>query len=200
MHAVNNPSKLCQPQLYQFYHTHALNKRAPPLIMPTMNISKVYSAIPQGYTGRLVTVEGDLVRGLPYFNIVGLASKIIDESRDRIRSALRNSSFRFPREKVVINLAPAELRKDGTHLDLPISLAILSLSQQLLPSDLHHRMFVGELSLNGDIRPVKGILNIIEVAKTHHFKQLIIPAGNLAQASLLAHDIDLIPVNNLREL
>ena len=165
-----------------------------------MKISKVYSAIPHGYTGRFVTVEGDHSRGLPCFNIVGLASKIIDESRDRIRSALRNSLFDFPREKVIINLAPAELRKDGTHLDLPIALAILGLSQQLLPADLHQRMFVGELSLNGDIKPVKGILNIVEIAKSHHVKQLIIPSGNLPQASLLARNIDLIPANNLREL
>ncbi len=165
-----------------------------------MKVAKVLSAIPHGYTGRRVTVEGDLVQGLPCFNVVGMASKIIDESRDRIRSALRNSYFSFPRHKVVINLAPAELKKDGTHLDLPIALAILCLSQQLLPSDLHHRMFVGELSLNGDIRPVKGILNIIETAKQCHVKQLIIPAANMPQAALLARDIDIIPAQNLREL
>lgn len=165
-----------------------------------MKVTKVYSAIPYGYNGCLVTVEGDTVQGLPYFNIVGMASKIIDESRDRIRSALRNSYFDFPKHKVIINLAPAELRKDGTHLDLPIALAILSLSQQLLPADLHNRMFVGELSLNGDLRPIKGILNIIETAKAHHFKQLIIPYGNLQQAALLAHDIEIIPAHNLREL
>ncbi|MCR5572769.1 MAG: hypothetical protein K6F57_03265 [Candidatus Saccharibacteria bacterium] len=165
-----------------------------------MKISKVYSAIPQGYTGRLVTVEGDSNRGLPCFNIVGMASKIIDESRDRIRSAIHNSLFDFPKHKVIINLAPAELRKDGTHLDLPIALAVLELSQQLLAKDLQNRMFVGELSLNGDIRPVKGILNIVETAKKHRIKQLFIPAANAPQASLLANDISIIPVQNLREL
>ncbi len=165
-----------------------------------MRISKVYSAIPQGYAGRLVTVEGDSNHGLPCFNIVGMASKIIDESRDRIRSAIHNSLFDFPKHKVVINLAPAELRKDGTHLDLPIALAILELSQQLLAKDLQNRMFVGELSLNGDIRPVKGILNIVEVAKKHHIKQLFIPAANISQAALLATNIDIVPVQNLREL
>ena len=168
--------------------------------MPPMKISKVYSAIPYGFSGRLVTVEGDAVSGLPCFNIVGMASKIIDESRDRIRSALRNSLFDFPKHKIIINLAPAELRKDGTHLDLPIALAILGLSQQLLPKDLQNRMFVGELSLNGDLRPIKGILNIVETARKHRIKQLFIPSANLSQATLLAHDIDIIPVQNLREL
>ena len=165
-----------------------------------MNIAKVYSAIPYGYAGRLVTIEGDSNQGLPCFNIVGMASKSIDESRDRIRSAIHNSLFSFPRRKVVINLAPAELRKDGTHLDLPIALAILELSQQLLAKDLQNRMFVGELSLNGDLRPVKGILNIIETAKKHHIKQLFIPTANMPQAALLANGINLTPVQNLREL
>ena len=165
-----------------------------------MKISKVYSAIPYGYNGRLVTVEGDSTQGLPCFNIVGMASKTIDESRDRIRSAIRNSLFDFPKHKVIINLAPAELRKDGTHLDLPIALAILSLSQQLLPIDLANRMFVGELSLSGDIKPIKGILNIVETAKIHRIKQLFIPAANARQAILIARGIELIPVHNLREL
>ena len=165
-----------------------------------MKISKVYSAIPYGYNGRLVTVEGDITQGLPCFNIVGMASKIIGESRDRIRSAIRNSFFNFPKHKVIINLAPAELRKDGTHLDLPIALAILSLSQQLLPTDLVNRMFIGELSLNGDIKPIKGILNIIETAKMHRIKQLFIPAANARQAALIAHNIEIVPVYNLREL
>ena len=165
-----------------------------------MKISKVYSAIPYGYNGRLVTVEGDITQGLPCFNIVGMASKIIGESRDRIRSAIRNSFFNFPKHKVIINLAPAELRKDGTHLDLPIALAILSLSQQLLPIDLVNRMFIGELSLNGDIKPIKGILNIIETAKMHRIKQLFIPAANARQAALIAHNIEIVPVYNLREL
>ena len=201
MYTVNNPSKLCQPQLVKILSHSRFKIKSLPLYTARMNVSKVSSAIPYGYTGRFITVEGDIVQGLPCFNIVGMASKIIAESRDRIRSALRNSYFDFPKHKVIINLAPAELRKDGTHLDLPIALAILGLSRQILPRDLQNRMFVGELSLNGDLRPVKGILNIVETAKSHQIKQLVIPAGNMAQAALLADDnIEIIPAHNLREL
>ena len=90
-------------------------------------IAKVYSAIPQGYDGHLVEVEGDVSRSLPAFNIVGMANKTVSEARERVRAALVNSGFRFPDKRVTINLAPAELAKDGTHLDLPIALAILLL-------------------------------------------------------------------------
>ena len=93
------------------------------------NPIRVYSAIPYGFEGRLISVEGDANHGLPAFNIVGMASQSITESRDRIRSAIRNSNFTFPRDKLTINLAPAELRKTGTSLDLPIALAILVLSK-----------------------------------------------------------------------
>lgn len=165
-----------------------------------MATTKVYSAIPYGFSSQLITIEGDLTKGLPAFNIVGLPGRAIDESRDRIRSAIRNSLFDFPRHKLIINLAPAEFHKDGTHLDLPIALAVLGLSQQLLPRDLAGYMFVGELSLNGDLRPVKGIINIIECAKKHHFNRLFIPSANANQAALLANDIDIIPIQNLREL
>ncbi len=164
------------------------------------NPIRVYSAIPYGFEGRLISVEGDASRGLPAFNIVGMASQSITESRDRIRSAIRNSNFTFPRDKITINLAPAELRKSGTSLDLPIALAILALSQQLLPQDLYLRMFIGELSLNGDLRPVRGILNLIEAAINHGFNEIYIPTANAPQASLLADKICIYPIQNLREL
>ena len=165
-----------------------------------MTTAKVYSAIPYGFTSRLITVEGDLTNGLPAFNIIGLPSRAIDESRDRIRSAIRNSLFDFPRHKIIVNLAPAEIRKDGSLLDLPIALAVLALARQLLPQDLDDSMFVGELSLSGELRPIKGIINIIECATKHHFRRLFLPAENAAQASLFTHDIELVPVQNLREL
>ena len=116
-------------------------------------IAKIYSAIPQGYSGSLITVEGDTNQGLPCFSIVGMANKTITESRERVRSALVNSDFRFPTKKVTINLAPAELTKDGSHLDLPIAVALLVLSEQLLPTDISGFVFVGELALDGEIKP-----------------------------------------------
>ena len=165
-----------------------------------MSTIKVYSSIPLGLNGHLITVEGDTNRGLPAFNIVGMPSQAISESRERIRSAIHNSFFTFPRDKITINLAPAELKKTGTGLDLPIAIAILSLSSQLLPRDLNKRLFIGELSLNGSLRPVRGILSLIEAAIKHHFKEVYIPHANAAQASLLSDQIPIYPIKNLREL
>lgn len=165
-------------------------------------INRVYTAIPDGIDCKLITVESDTNRGLPCFNIVGMAGKSIAESRERIRSAINNSGFSFPgSKKIIVNLAPAELSKSGASLDLPIALSVLAISQQILQQDLLHRMFVGELSLNGEIRAVTGILNIIECAKATNTKQLYIPAENSTQASLLADDsLQIFPVKNLREL
>jgi magnesium chelatase family protein len=161
--------------------------------------SHINTAIPTGYTGQLITVEADSARGLPSFSIVGMASRTIDEARARVRSAIRNSDFRFPDTRVTINLAPAELQKDGPYLDLPIALSILTLSQQLLPSDTAHKLFVGELSLTGELRPVRGIINIIETARRHHFREIFIPAANLAQAQLVP-DAPVTGVHNLKQL
>lgn len=162
-------------------------------------IAKVYSAIPQGYNGSIVEVEGDANRGLPAFNIVGMANKTISEARERVRSALVNSGFEFPARKVTISLAPAELAKDGAHLDLPIALAILVLSQQLLPADVVDRLFVGELSLDGLTKPVRGIINIVEEAKHAGYREIYLPTANLAQAKLVK-GIKIIGVKSLLEL
>jgi magnesium chelatase family protein len=162
-------------------------------------IVKVLSALPVGYAGQIIEVEGDLSQGLPSLNIVGMAAKTITESKERVRSAIRSSDFSFPNKKLIINLAPADLHKNGAYLDLPIALNILALSNQLLESDFKDRLFVGELSLNGDLRPVRGIINIIETAKKHHLKTVFIPAENLPQASLIK-DIEIIGVDSLKHL
>lgn len=162
-------------------------------------IAKVFSAIPYGYDGRIVEVEGDISKSLPAFNIVGMANKTISEARERVRSAITNSGFSFPDKKVTINLAPAELSKDGAHLDLPIALATLIMSKQLLQSDLDQRLFVGELSLDGFMKPVRGIINILEAARSHGFKEVYIPRNNLAQASLIT-GINIIGISSLQEL
>lgn len=161
--------------------------------------SKVLSAIPFGYTGKLIEIEGDSNRGLPSFQIVGMANRTIDESKERIRSAITNSSFSFPSDKVIINLAPAELQKTGAYLDLPIALAILTLSKQLLPTDTLNKLFVGELSLTGELRPVRGIINIVEIAQKENIKEVYLPIENLPQASLIPN-IKLIGVSNLKQL
>ncbi|MBQ6320986.1 YifB family Mg chelatase-like AAA ATPase [Candidatus Saccharibacteria bacterium] len=162
-------------------------------------IAKTLSAIPYGYEGRLVEVEGDMNKGLPAFNIVGMANKTISEARERVRSALINSDFSFPDKKVTINLAPADLLKDGSYLDLPIALTVMVLSNQLRPEDVQNRLFAGELSLNGNVRPVHGIINIVEAARSAGVSEVFVPLENLSQAALLS-GITLIGVNNLREL
>ena len=162
-------------------------------------ISKVSSAIPYGYEGRLVEVEGDMNRGLPAFNIVGMANKTINEAKERVKSALTNSGFTFPDKRVTINLAPADLLKDGSFLDLPIALSILILSNQLLEDEVKNRLFVGELSLNGELREIKGIINILEAAKSANISEVYLPYKNFEQASLIS-GIKIIGVKNLRDL
>ncbi len=163
-------------------------------------IAKIYSAIPYGFKGKKVEVEGDANKGLPAFNIVGMANKTINEAKERVRSAIVNSGFTFPDRKVTINLAPAELPKDGAYLDLPIALSILFLARQILKEDVSGKMFVGELSLNGEIRPVKGIINIIETAILEGYTDIYIPMENIPQASLLASRISIYGVKTLQEL
>ena len=162
-------------------------------------ISKIHSATPYGFEGKLVEVEGDMNKGLPAFNIVGMANKTINEARERVRSAIINSGFSFPSRKVTINLAPAEFPKDGTYLDLPIALSVLVLSGQLLKSDTYGRIFVGELSLNGEVKPVRGIINILEVAKRAGYSEIFVPVKNLPQAALVS-DLTVYGVETLQEL
>jgi len=162
-------------------------------------IAKIYSAIPHGFNGEIVEVEGDMNRGLPAFNIVGMANKTINEAKDRVRSAIVNSGFSFPDKKVTINLAPADLAKDGSHLDLPIALSVLLVSGQLVELDVKDRLFVGELSLDGEIRPVRGIINIIETAKEAGMKEVFVPVKNLPQAALIT-GVKIYGVKDIREL
>ena len=162
-------------------------------------ISKIHSIVPYGFEGKLVEVEGDQNRGLPAFNIVGMANKTINEAKERVRSAIVNSGFSFPDKKVTINLAPAELLKDGAYLDLPIALAILTLSGQLIKADTLGKAFVGELSLNGEIKPLKGIINIVETAKTAGYSEIYVPINNLSQASLVS-GITIYGADTLQEL
>lgn len=161
-------------------------------------VSKIISAIPIGYTGQIVEVEADQNRGLPGLQIVGMGNKSIDESKERVRSAINNSGLAFPKQKLIINLAPAELPKDGTHLDLPIALSILAVSKQLSPEETSNSLFVGELALDGELRPVRGIINIIEAAKEHNIKKVYVPTANYGQARLIS-GIQIWPVRSLRQ-
>lgn len=162
-------------------------------------VSKVASATPYGFNGQLIEVEGDISQGLPGLQIVGLGNKAIDESRDRVRSAIKNSLLDFPKGKIIINLAPAELPKDGVQFDLPVALAILCLGKQLPQASLENALFAGELALDGSLRPIRSAIAIAETAHQHGISTVYVPAENANQA-LLISGITVIPVPNLTAL
>ncbi len=134
--------------------------------------SKVYSAAYVGFDGQLIEVECDTSNGLPSVIIVGLANKAVDEAKERIRSSLKNNDLAMPRKRITLNLAPADVPKDGSSYDLPMAVAILAASEQIKSTLLSSSMFVGELSLNGELRPVRGVISHVEVAKKNDFKRI----------------------------
>lgn len=145
-----------------------------------------------------VIVEVDISSGLPSFTIVGLPDTSIQEAKERVRAAIKNSGFEFPIRKITINLAPGELKKEGTLFDLPIAIGILAASGELNQEKLNEHYFVGELSLEGDLRKIKGGLSLSLYLKNKDLS-LIIPEKNLYESSL-SKETKLIPFNNLREI
>lgn len=162
-------------------------------------VAKVYSAALTGYDGALIEVETDMKAGLPGVQIVGMGNKAIDEARQRVRSAITNSLLDFPARKLTVNLAPAELPKDGTHLDVPIALSILIASGQLKQHETDDALFAGELALDGSIRPIRGAVVIAEIAKNAGSRRLFIPHDNATQARLVT-GIDIIGISTFKEL
>ena len=147
--------------------------------------ARVLGETPVGLNGAGVIVEVDIERGLPAFEIVGLPDMAIRESRERVRTALKNSGFPFPQNRITVNLAPANLRKDGSGLDLPIAIGIL-VSLGVLPQDkVRDKVFVGELSLEGAIREVNGVLPMVLDARRQHMPEVFIPQGNGEEGRLV---------------
>lgn len=147
----------------------------------------VQSGVVAGIAGFLIDVEVDVRPGLPGFEIVGLPSKTVRESRERVRSALRNSGFKFPAQKVIVNLAPAHYPKDGALFDLPIALGILAHQRVIHPKVFENAIFAGELSLSGNIKRISGVLSLAKLASEHGF-QIILPKANQGEASLIQGD------------
>ncbi|HEX5430002.1 MAG TPA: YifB family Mg chelatase-like AAA ATPase [Patescibacteria group bacterium] len=160
--------------------------------------NKVYSASVLGLSASLVEVEVGILSGLPATIVVGLPDAAVQESRERVKFAIKNSNCIYPYSRVAINLAPADLHKNGTHYDLPIALAILISSNQLSfdPSD---KLFVGELALDGAIRPVSGVLPMVLMARDLGMKTVFVPKDNSREASLVS-GIEIIPVESLLQL
>lgn len=166
------------------------------------NLAKVFSAELEGIHAELVEVEVDIHVGLHAFNIVGLADKALSEAKERVNSALKNSDIKPPNKenrKITVNLAPADIKKTGSHYDLAIAVGYLLASEQIKKFDTKGKMFVGELSLEGTLRPINGALNIAELAKQYGFTSLFVPAENAEEASVLT-GIEIIPIHTLTEL
>ena len=175
-----------------------------PLCHPSANNSRtmvahVLTVAPVGYEGAIVEVESDNKRGLPSIQIVGMGTKSVDEAKERVRSAIGNSLLEFPAKKITINLAPAELIKDGAHFDLPIALAILACSGQLRQEEVDDAIFAGELALDGSLRPIKGVINIAQAAKKAKITKLYVPSHNVQQACLI-DGLTVIGIKTLKEL
>ncbi|MEK7077917.1 MAG: YifB family Mg chelatase-like AAA ATPase [Patescibacteria group bacterium] len=163
--------------------------------------SKIYSAALVGLDAQPIEVEVDLGRGLHVFNIVGLPDKAIEEAKDRVSSAIKNSKLVPPNQsnrRVIVNLAPADLKKEGPKYDLPIALAYLMASRQI-SFDPEGKLFIGELALDGSIRPIFGVMPITIMAKVYGLKEIYVPKDN-AQEAALVEGIDIFPAENLKEI
>jgi len=166
-----------------------------------MQFTKLYAAQPYQLSASLVTVEVDISRGLHSFAIVGMASKAVDEAKDRVSAAIKNTGYQAPKaknERLVVSLAPAELKKDGAYYDLAIALGYLLSSGEIHFSS-EEKLFVGELSLNGELKPVRGILPIVQHAKEQGIREVYLPLANAKEAALV-EGIRIYPAKSLKEI
>ena len=160
---------------------------------------RLQSSTFNGIDGVIVAVEIDIARGLPAFNIVGLANASVRESRERVHSAIINSGFEFPLGKITVNLAPADIPKEGALLDLPIAIGILLATEQIESDSLHKWILVGELSLDGDINSVKGALAVVIEGMNNGIKKFIVPMDNADECSSL-NSAEVFPFEKLKHV
>ncbi len=161
---------------------------------------KNYTCALEGILGYTVDVEADISKGVPNFTIVGLPDVSVRESRERIRAAIINSGFKFPGKKIVINLSPSDIKKEGSHFDLSIALCILSSEYKFLESKYSNSVFLGELSLNGQITYIKGVIPfILNAKKDSMIKRVFIPQENVKEVEMI-EGIDIYPINTVTEI
>ena len=161
-------------------------------------VSKTYSMGLYGMEAFLVEVEAFLSQGLPAFELVGLPDAAVKESRDRVRAALKNCGFDFPVSRITMNLAPADKRKEGPIYDLPLLISLLKASRQLdCPTD--DAIFLGELSLSGELRPIRGVLPMADKAREAGFKRLYVPAENAGEGAVI-RELQVYPVRDVPQL
>lgn len=162
-------------------------------------LSHIYSCGLSGIDGFSVCVETDISNGLPAFDIVGLPDAAVKEAKERIRSAIKNTGFRFPTKHIVINLAPASKRKEGSGYDLPMALSIICATEQIYAPDLSKCAFFGELSLDGTVQPINGILPMVISAYKSGFTDMFVPTENADEAAVI-EGVNIYPVSSLKAL
>jgi magnesium chelatase family protein len=162
-------------------------------------LSRVYSCAVIGLEGVIVEVEVDTGQGLPGMTIVGLPDAAVQESRERVQAAIKNTGLDYPRKRIVVNLAPATVRKEGPAYDLPIALGVMMMHRLLPPGAAENAIVVGELSLDGAVRHARGVLPMAAVAREQGFKRIFVPKEDAAEAALIP-GLEVIPVDSLRGL
>lgn len=164
-----------------------------------MSLAKVFSLGINGIDGYVVTVETDLANGLPAFDIVGLPDASVKESKERVRAAIKNSNYTVPVKRITVNLAPADRKKEGAAYDLPITVAILAAAEQLPSASTEGCAFLGELSLDGELRGINGILPMVIAARDNGIKTVFLPLENANEAAVV-NDIQIIGANNISQI
>jgi magnesium chelatase family protein len=166
-----------------------------------MQFARVFSAQPNLLDATIISVETDLSRGLYAFSLVGLPDKAVEEARDRISAAIKNTGFKSPKaknHKVVVSLAPADIKKEGPAFDVPIALSYL-LAASDASFDPAGRLFLGELALDGEVRPVAGVLPAVLAARNAGFREAYVPSTNVSEAALVS-GISIFGIESLEEL
>src|SRR5205085_3566817 len=180
---------------------HSLRHLPSPPVSDTLRrmLAKVYSCAVIGLDAAIVEVEVDTANGLPSFVVVGLPDTAVQESRERVQSAIRNSGLSFPMKRLTVNLAPAAIRKEGPAYDLPMALGLLAATGQILPELLEGTLVMGELSLDGSVRHVRGVLPMTALAREKGYQRVFVPAADAPEAALVP-DVDVIPVVSLPDI
>ncbi len=162
-------------------------------------ISQINTCGLMGIDGFMVNVETDISNGMPNYSIVGLPDATVKEAKERVSAAIKNSGFHFPPKRITINLAPANTRKEGSFYDLPIAVSLLCASEQLAAADAENSVFIGELSLNGDVNPVPGVLPMVISAYKNGFRRFFVPEENANEAAVI-EGVEIYPVKALGDL
>ncbi len=162
-------------------------------------LARVFSCAVIGLEGVIVEVEVDTAQGLPGMDIVGLPDAAVQESKQRVMAAIKNAGFPYPRKRLTINLAPASVRKEGPSYDLPIALGVLACMEMIPHELLRQSLVVGELSLDGGVRHVRGVLPMAAIAKEQGYQRIIVPEVDAAEAALIP-ELEVIPVKSLADL